>query len=403
MKIAFAAIPFLMLAAAPMAMAPAVAAEPAAKEQKELPKPSKKAMKSMVALADAAKTKNAAAFAAALPEAKANASNAGDQYLIGMLMMNMAIAANDNMAMAAAVDQIAASSYIGKAEIVDLYSGLGGTFSTAKQFDQAAGAYQKGLGYDPNSIELLTSLAEAHFAANKVPDGITALRKAIAARVASEGKAPENYYKRGVGMAYGAKLPVTTELTREWVAAYPNADSWHNALAIYQNLNKRTPALSLEVYRLMNATNSLASDDYTVYSAAAFDTGNYVESQAVIDAGIASGKLKASDPEVTDITTALKAKPKTTAADLAEAAKAVKDAAGRMRVGDRYLAMGKYAEAIELYRAAEGQAGIDQDLLKLHLGIAMARGGDKAGAKTVFASVGGAWKPIASYWMLYTG
>jgi tetratricopeptide (TPR) repeat protein len=374
-----------------------------AKSQKAAPKPSGKAMKSIIALNNAATGKDAAAFAAALPEAKANAANAGDNYLIGMLMMNMAIGANDVPGMAAAVDQIAQSGYLPTAEVAGLYQSLAGTLNSAKQPEQAAAALQKGLALDPNNLDLMTSLAETDFSANKVADGIIVLRKAIALKAAAEGKAPENYYKRGVGMAYGAKLPVAMDLTREWVAAYPNPDSWHNALAIYQNMTQRTPALSLEIYRLMAATNSLTAQDYVVYAASAFDAGNYVESQAALDAGIAAGKIRADSADAKDVLDALKAKPKATAADLEVAAKSVTDAKGRMRVGDRYLGMGNYAEAIALYRAADGQPGIDQDLLKLHLGAALARSGDKAGAKAVFQTVGGAWKPMATYWLLYTG
>jgi tetratricopeptide (TPR) repeat protein len=285
--------------------------------------------------------------------------------------------------------------------MVGLYKGLGGTFGTAKQYDQAVAAYEKGLSLDPSNVDLLSSLAETRFASNKAAEGITALRRAIAAQTANGGKAPENYYKRGVSVAYDAKLPVAADLARDWVAAYPTVDSWHNALAIYQNTAPRSPALSFEIYRLMAATNSLGSSDYVVYSSIAFDAGNYVEAQKAIDAGIAAGKIKADTAGVKDVLDGLKAKPKATAADLAEAAKTVKDAAGRMRVGDRYMGMGNYSDAIALYRAAEGQPGVDQDLLKLHLGAALARSGDKAGAKAVLGSVGGAWKTIASYWLVF--
>jgi tetratricopeptide (TPR) repeat protein len=401
---AAASIAALTVAAAPAhayGAAGAQASTAQASPQKPAPKPSGKAMKSIVALSNAATAKDAAAFAAALPEAKANATNAGDNYLIGMLMMNMAIDSNDTSAMSAAVDQIAQSGYLPASEVAGLYQSLAGTLNSAKLADQAAAALQKGLALDANNLDLLTSLAETQFAANHVPEGIATLRKAIALKAAADGKAPENYYKRGVGMAYGAKLPVAMDLTKDWVVAYPNADSWHNALAIYQNMSQRTPALSLEIYRLMAATNSLTAQDYVVYAAGAFDAGNYVEAKSALDAGVAAGKIRAESADVKDVLDALKAKPKITAADLAEAAKTVNDAKGRMRVGDRYLGMGSYPEAIALYRAAEGQPGIDQDLLKLHLGIALARSGDKAGAKTVFSSVGGAWKPIASYWMLY--
>ena len=42
--------------------------------------------------------------------------------------------------------------------------------------------------------------------------------------------------------------------------------------------------------------------------------------------------------------------------------------------------MGNYAKAAELYRVALAKPGVDADVANLHLGMALARAGDKAGA-----------------------
>lgn len=404
MKIAFAAVPLLLFAAASGSIAhaqttPAVPAD--ATPAKELPKPSKKALKSLIELSNAVKAKDAAAIAAALPQAKANATNPGDIYLIGMLMMNFALAAKDNAALGTAVDQIVQSNYLSTKEAAELYRDLGGTYSAAKQYDLATGAYDRAVALDPTNSALLVSLAESRFAANNIPAGVDALRKAIAATAAVGGKAPEPYYRRAVGMAFIAKLPTTSDLARDWVSTYPNPDSWHNALAIYQNMNKPDLPIAIELYRLMGATNALEVADYAVYSSLAFENGNYVEAQAVIDAGVAAGKIQRTSAGVKPVVAALAAKPKTTAADLAEAARSVKDAAGKFRVAERYLGMGDYAKAVALYREADGKPGVDQNLLKLHLGIALARSGDKTGAQEALAAVQGPLQPMAAYWQIY--
>ena len=63
--------------------------------------------------------------------------------------------------------------------------------------------------------------------------------------------------------------------------------------------------------------------------------------------------------------------------------------------------MGDYAKAVELYRQAEGQAGVDANLVNMHLGMALARSGDKAGAAAAFKKVSGPNAQIAQYWTIY--
>lgn len=369
--------------------------------QKNQAKPSSKAMKAIIALNNAAKANDSAAFAQALPEAKAKASTNEDRYLIGQLQLKMALAANDNAGIDSAIDEIAASNFLAPKEVAILYEGQGGSYYTAKNYEGAVRAFDRGLAIDPGNTQLMINLAESRFAQGRGADAVAALQKVMAAGGPS-GKAQEAVYKRAVGIAYSSKLPVAGELSRKWVEAYPGSESWHNALAIYQNSNKLDPSTAIGLYRLMAATNALTtSDDYYLYSATAFELGNYVESQAIIDAGIAAGKIKTTSPLIKDVVEALASKPKTSAADLAEAARTAKDAKAKIRVADRYLGMGDYAKALELYRQADGAAGVDSNLLKLNIGIALARTGDKAGAQAAFAGVSGALQPIAAYWQLY--
>jgi TolA-binding protein len=69
-------------------------------------------------------------------------------------------------------------------------------------------------------------------------------------------------------------------------------------------------------------------------------------------------------------------------------------------VGNRFYGAGDYARAAELYRSAAA-AGGDANLANLHLGMALARAGDKAGAATALNAVTGDQAAIAKYWLLY--
>jgi tetratricopeptide (TPR) repeat protein len=119
----------------------------------------------------------------------------------------------------------------------------------------------------------------------------------------------------------------------------------------------------------------------------------------VIDAGIAAGKLKASDAGVAPILAAIKGKVPT-ATDLAAAEKGAAIPTAFLRVGDRYYGMGDYAKAAALYRTALAK-GAEANIANLRLGEALARSGDKAGAAAALNLVSGPQSDLAKLWLLY--
>ena len=365
-------------------------------------RPSKGALKAIVALQNAIKANDAAAYASALAAAKAAASTNQDRYLIGRLQLNKAFADKDTASMKVAIDDIAGAGVLDNSTVANLYTGLGSSLYSAKQFDQAAAAFERALALDPNNVELMTNLAELRFASGRKAEAVPLLQKVVATRIAAGQKPEEAVYRRLFDIAYDSKLPNSVEIGKQWVAAYPNATSWRNALAVYQNVNKPGVEEVLNLLRLMRATGALSNPaDFSLYATAAADQGNYVEAQAVIDEGLSRQAINANDRLIKEIIDGLKAKPKATAADLAVAAKDAKTGTAYLRVGDRYYGMGDYAKAVELYRQAEGQAGVDANLVNMHLGMALARSGDKAGAAAAFKKVSGSNAQIAQYWTIY--
>lgn len=140
---------------------------------------------------------------------------------------------------------------------------------------------------------------------------------------------------------------------------------------------------------------------YEQYAAAAADLNNYNEAQAVLDAGLATKVLSPTDAQYREVAASVKGKPIATAADLAVATKSAANGMALLRIGDRYYAMGNYAKAAELYRMSMGKAGVDPALANLHIGMALARAGDKAGATTALNAVTGPRAEVAKYWLLY--
>ena len=72
-----------------------------------------------------------------------------------------------------------------------------------------------------------------------------------------------------------------------------------------------------------------------------------------------------------------------------------------MSVGDGYYGYGNYAKAIELYKLALTKGGVDANMVNTRIGAALAKSGDKAGAKAAFAQVTGPRKELADFWTVY--
>ena len=377
--------------------------KPAATESKPgEPRPSSGALKAIVDLQNAVNANDYASVPAKVAAAQAVAKTKEDRYIIGQLHLKAALAAKDNAGMAAAIEAVAGSGYIDAAKTAALYQSLGASLYNAKQFDQAAAALDKAVAANPRDSESLIMLGETRNAQGRKAEAVALLQRALQATSAAGQKPREEVYKRAVGLAYDGQLPVAHELGRQWVAAYPGPESWRNAIAIYRNLMKPDLEGTLDLLRLLQTAGALsAAADYSLFTTGAADQSNFVEAQAVLDAGIAAKHVDPASPLFRDIVAGLKAKPKLTEAQLNEAVKMAQTGTAMIRVGDRYFGMGQYAKAADLYRKALAKGGTDSNIANLHLGMALARAGDKAGAKTAFEAVTGARAEIAKYWLLY--
>lgn len=395
------------LAAVLLTAAPAIAqtTAPAAQGQAAAPlklTPSKKATPALIELQTAVQKKDLASIPAKVAAAQAVASTKEDRYLIGKFQLEAAVAANDNNAAATAIEAMASSGVLDAAASSSLYQSLGGTFFNAKDYAHSVTAYQKALSLNPNNSDAQSMLIDAYLSAGQKAEAGAALQRVIQARMAAGQKPEEALIKRAVAIAYDAKSPNAVEMARQWVAAYPSPASWSDALAIYQNVNRPDSEGLLALSRLLLATNSMKrGGQYAQYARAAADQNNFNEAQLAYDAGVKANLISPSSAEYSDLTQGLKGKPKATAADLAEATKSAQSGMALLRIGDRYYALGDYAKAVELYRKAMGKPGVDASIANLHIGMALARSGDKAGAKTALDAVSGTYADLAKFWQLY--
>jgi tetratricopeptide (TPR) repeat protein len=392
----------LTVTTAAVAQQTTVAANDPTKLKTHVPKVSAQSAKSIQALQTAVNGNNAAAIPAALSAAQAAAKTADDRYFIGLLQLKAAAAAKDQTGIAASLEALLASGGAAPDEMFPLYFNLAQTYTTLKQYDRAAANYQKALDAKPNDLDAVAGLAEARASEGQSAAAIQLIQQGIKLQEAGGQKAPESWYKRAVSLAYTAKLPQAVDLSREWVQAYPSADSWSNAVAIYRNLDRPDAEATLDLFRLLGAQNAIRTPgEYSLYATAAAAEGNYTEAQAIIDQGVAAHAIDPGSSDFRDVVAAIKSNPKATDAGLAEATTLAKESLPLVHIGDRLAAMGEYAKAENAYRLALGKPGADPNLINLHLGMALARQGDKAGSAAALKAVTGPLAEVAQFWLTY--
>lgn len=395
-------------------MAGGLAATPAyakKKEQEKAAKPqySKGFVAAYKPVADKTKAKdvdyNAMKGDVAVIEAAAETED--DKMAAGQMINQIGVKTNDRALQRKGIGMMLASGKV-PAESVGLYNFAAGQlayqdgdYPDARRFVQQA----IDLGYNQNDPQVL--IAETYFQEDKAAEGLDYLSKAIAARVAAGQDVPANWIKRGLGVAYKANLaPQSRKFSLLLVEHDPGVDSWGDAIAIERGFFDYDDQQQLDLLRLARLTNTMRSErDYVEYITAADARRLPGEVKEVAEAGIAAGKLNASDVFVKESLGVANQRIAADKADLPGLAKDANAAGAKpvtvMAAGDAFLSYQDYAKAAGFYEKAIGMPGLDQDRVLTRLGISQVGEGDYAAAQATFAKVQGVRKPIANLWSMY--
>jgi tetratricopeptide (TPR) repeat protein len=365
--------------------------------QGQMPKVSAKAKGAIGALQKAVNANDKANIPALMAAAQAAAQTNDDRWFIGELQLKAAIAANDRNAMANAADAIVATGIPTPQRASQLYKGIASDLYNAKDYAAAAALFDKASKADPTDTEALTLLGQSMLLGGRPADAVAVMQRAIQASSTGGRKADENLYRIAVQAAFEGKSPQAPDIARQWLVAYPSPDSWRNTLIIYRNSAQLDDEGILALLRLLNATGGLKNAaDYNTYIKGLIVQSNFNEAHAVLEQAIAAKAIDAGSADAAAVTS----KPTASAADLAAAAKTAPNGSSLFKIANRYYGIGDYAQAAELYRQTKAR-GVDAPTADLYAGMALARAGDKAGAKTLLSAVTGPRAGIAQYWLLY--
>lgn len=330
------------------------------------------------------------------------AATPAEKYAASALAMQLAVKRADLQAQRRAVTAMLESGGAPSAELPYLRFLAGYLSYTLNQWADGIAqlSYARQLGFqDPR---LLLLLADANIRVGKLPEGTALLTEAMAQQRTLGGAIDPAWYDRAAAITYQQKdWPGMAGWYAQKLANYPSPGNWRSAVSNYLDNPALTPAMKLDLYRLLSVSGALASErDYHAYAALAAQSGQHGEVKALIDAGRASGKLLTKDSAIATIyKTASARAAKDKAALAARAAKA----GGAAEAADGYLAIGDYGKAAELYRRALTETPADPGQVNTRLGIALARSGDAEGARQVLSAVTGPWRDIAQFWLVWAG
>jgi Flp pilus assembly protein TadD len=403
----------LSLGATAMVAVPAAAAKQKKEDKDAAPKfmPSPDFQKPAVAVDTAIKAKDFATAETQLAAAEPLAKTDDDRYFVGIFHLQIATGKNDNAGVAKALDLLLVNPKT-PPETLGMYNNVrGGLALDAKQNAEAIPYLLKARQLGIASSDLSVSLARAYAATGKTNEAIAELDKAIAAEAAAGRKAPEAWYGFAATNSFAARdLPAAEKWLARQLKEYPKSATWQTGVLNYRKITDPNGTLftkgqKLELYRMMRTTQALTDQgDYYRYAQAAVDAGFPWEAVSAIDAGRASGKITAGNPDVARVYKTAKDSiaMESTPAVYETRAKAATVGAKVLEGADVNLAAGNYAQAVELYGAALAKGGVNASDVNLRLGYALANLGRKDEAKAAFAKVSGApLGDIAQFWTIW--
>ena len=360
------------------------------------------AQKALIALQTAVNANDTATIPAKLAAAQAVAKSPDEKFFVASNQTKAAMAANDLSAIRAGVDALQASGAAETPDLVARYTDLGRRYKEAKQVDQAVIVLDKAMALNPNNVPTLINLASIRDAQGQKAEAVALMQKSFIASKAAGTKVDEGNYKFATGLAYGQRLPVANDLARQWVAAFPSPASWRDSLRIYRDLNKPTQNQLLDLLRLGRAAKALSGEsDYFALGRALVNAGKLAEAKSLLAEAKTAPNVDSTKRAFTDLTARVTAAPTRAAVDAsAKGALAGRNGKAMIDAGDALYGHGAYAEAVPLYRAALTSGG-DVGLANLHLGMALARSGDKPGATAALTAVTGVNADVARYWLLW--
>ncbi len=367
--------------------------------------------KPLQAARDLIKAKKFKEALAKLQEAEAVPNRtAYENFVIEQMRASAASQAGDYDQAIKAFQALIASGRLPEAEQGRYAANVAALYYRAKDYGNAAQWAQRALKTNPADQATRTLMIQSYYLAG---DYAAASREALADIQAAEraGQTPPEdklQLLANVAARNGGDRNAYIAALERLVAYYPKREYWADLLRRIESKPGFSSRLALDVLRLKLATKTMnGATDYFEMAQLALQEGQAAEAKKVLDEGFAAGVLgKGPEAERHQRLLALATQraneaPATLQKAEAEAA-ADKDGNALVRIGLAYTALGQHDKGIALMQQGIAKGGLKRPHdANLHLGIALARAGQKGRAAQVLKTVGGTdgTADLARLWM----
>lgn len=333
---------------------------------------------------------------------------ADDNDIIAQLQIQLGQETQDNAMLKQGIEGRLAAGKLTAEEQPRYVRNLAALAVRANDWPTAQTQFERLAQMTPNDPEVHADLGRIYWRNKQGPQAYASFDKSIAAAEAAGTKPAENIYATRLQIAFDYNLNDKVDAAaRALVKNYPSPKNWNVALFALRRAAKFDDQGELDTLRLSRAAGALTGqNEYLEYADTAQRRGLPGEGRIVLEEGIARNTVDANAPNARELRGLLTAQRSNT--DKASLPGLERDArnapTGRQAraTGDGYLSHGEYAKAAEMYRIALQKGGEDANTVNTRLGIALARSGDKAGAREAFGRVkGGQRETLAAYWMIW--
>lgn len=335
-----------------------------------------------------------------------------DKNALGGLLFNTGVSTSDRALQLQGMEMMLDS---GKVELarVARFNFIAYQLANAEQdFEKARTYLQQAINMNFTSDSVSASdlqilMAENYFAAERNVEGLAFLDTAIKERKNQGVEVPDNWYRRGVQIAYNNEItPQVYDFVLGWIGDYPSPENWKDAVNLTRNLNQFQDQELLDLFRLSRKVDALVdAADFDYYVEAADARRLPQEVKDVIEAGYASGNVSRDNLYLAESLETANSRIASDRSDLPALERDARAADAGLRTvlaaGSAFLSYGEYAKAVDFYTKALGMPGVDTAEAMTRLGIAQAGLGDFEAARETFAKVEGARAPIARLWIAY--
>ena len=388
-------------------VSPAVAAEPAG------PKVSPPVGKLLTGAKKLMEAKDYAGAMVLIKQAQALPDQSPiDTYEINNFVAITAFSLNDHATADTAFEAMADSPAMPDAE-------KSGTLHNAALFATEAKHYDKAIKYakaliamgGPADPAVLGVLSQAYYFTNDFSNAEAAALQSIAST--APGAAPN---RGALAIALSSELKQKKQdeafKTLETVVTYyDESDQWAQLIDVSLGTKGIKDLDALNLYRLkIAAKGASAPDDFTVMAALALQNGYPVEAQAVLEAGIAAGKVTNSGNAGQQLADARGRAAKDRATLSSFEAAAVKSPNGELdvKLAETLYGYGRYADAVTAARRGLGKGGAKTDANEANMviGMALAMQGNGTDALAALDNVKNgspAVMRVQHLWSLYAG